>query len=539
MKCKACGTENQPGTEYCNYCGTYIKSGKKGLVIGLIVGVVVFLSILIGVSAVLMIQYNNEQKYEETLELGSKYLAEMNYEQAIIQYQELIDLEPENEDGYLGLANTYMEMGEYTLAETSIQNGIKLTNSSKLIELLALVYEQKEMVILYDTAENIEQLEAIEVSDVTLNSSILSVVGDATYSDYSLKYGSGNVDYNSSTGVIEVTYSGFDGTCIYYDIAGDGYIVNEDTSLPYANRKPNEIIFESLDSIFQDMDGIITPDMLEKMTGTEVLVTYDSTNQKNVVIAMYGKCQITIETDSEGNIIDKNAWNQLVPMEQDVNEEEVITGSVKGKIINAATNEAVAATIYVHEGKKESGDVIEEIKVYSDGEYEVIAAEGDYTLEIKSDGYEVLYYQIEIKEQKTISDENIMIVPEIIEGEITVVLEWGVEPEDLDAHISGVMSNGDSFYIYSNNLSYIRNDRTLAFLNPGSEVEVFTIYDVGGSFTYWVSDKIYVREMGETEATVKVYLTGSSTPIEFSVPADQTGNWDVFTYENGEIIAMY
>ncbi len=48
-----------------------------------------------------------EEQIQEQLELGQRYLTEMNYEEAIVAFQKVIELDPKNIDGYRNLGDTY------------------------------------------------------------------------------------------------------------------------------------------------------------------------------------------------------------------------------------------------------------------------------------------------------------------------------------------------------------------------------------------------------------------------------------------------
>lgn len=52
----------------------------------------------------------------EKIELGQKYLTEMNYTEAVASFTEAIKLEPDNIQAYIGRAEAYMALGEYDKA---------------------------------------------------------------------------------------------------------------------------------------------------------------------------------------------------------------------------------------------------------------------------------------------------------------------------------------------------------------------------------------------------------------------------------------
>ena len=76
----------------------------------------------------------------ELLELGEKYLLELDYEQALVQFLKVIEIEPMNPRGYTGAADTYIGMGQPTNSVNIIHTGIKaindLTQSQPLLVML-------------------------------------------------------------------------------------------------------------------------------------------------------------------------------------------------------------------------------------------------------------------------------------------------------------------------------------------------------------------------------------------------------------------
>ncbi len=539
MKCKYCGTENLEGQEICSYCGEELKKGK-GLIIALIVTLIVIMIAGIAIGAVVIVNKNKQEEFEETIELGAKYLAEMNYEQAIVNYELAIDLNPDESEGYEGLASTYMIMQEYTLAEVALLDGIRMTNAASLTELLNELYLQIQTndSALLNRGEN---LEYIETSNVTLNTSVFNTIGSSSYNDYAFSFGSGNTSYSSVTGIAQVTYSGFDGICYYYDTSSDAFIIDEKTELPYANKSPNEVTFTNLSSIFNSIDGIITQDTLEQITGSASIVSYDNSLEFYVISVIYGNCELIIETNEDGNIVSSNAWNQIIPLAISEVETSEDMGSLSGTVINAVTGQGVYATIIVHEGHNEKGAVLDEIDTNSKGEYLFEYVDGEYTFEIESDGFITEFFEVEIKNKNDEKNENFTISPELEDGEIRIVLEWGATPTDLDTYVSGITSTGKSFNVFFGNKTYSENGEEIVNLDVddtnGYGPETLTISDTGSEFKYWVEDFTSSGTMSESGATVKVYLPNQSSPEIYTVPSGVNNVWEVFTYEDGKVSA--
>ena len=50
--------------------------------------------------------------FQEQLELGQRYLAEMDYEQAVVAFTAAIEIEPNQAGAYIGRGNAYILSGE-------------------------------------------------------------------------------------------------------------------------------------------------------------------------------------------------------------------------------------------------------------------------------------------------------------------------------------------------------------------------------------------------------------------------------------------
>jgi hypothetical protein len=59
----------------------------------------------------------------ELLELGEKYLLELDYEQAVVQFTTLIEIEPKNSRAYTGLAEAYIGLGDTDKAIEVLRQG--------------------------------------------------------------------------------------------------------------------------------------------------------------------------------------------------------------------------------------------------------------------------------------------------------------------------------------------------------------------------------------------------------------------------------
>lgn len=92
------------------------------------------------ISIITMPNSNNNFDKVEQLAIGEKFLQNQDYEQAILTFTALIEIEPRSVEGYLGLAQVYIAQGEIQKAIDILETGLSLTNDSQIDDLL---YELK------------------------------------------------------------------------------------------------------------------------------------------------------------------------------------------------------------------------------------------------------------------------------------------------------------------------------------------------------------------------------------------------------------
>lgn len=78
-----------------------------------------------------------EQQVAEQLELGQKYLSELNYEEAIVAFQKVIELDPKVWDAYTGIAKVYFDQEKYAEAAGILEDGllqIPMSDTTMILE---------------------------------------------------------------------------------------------------------------------------------------------------------------------------------------------------------------------------------------------------------------------------------------------------------------------------------------------------------------------------------------------------------------------
>lgn len=88
-----------------------------------------------------------EKQIAEQLELGNKYLAEANYEQAIVAFNKVIELDEKNTTGYVGLIDAYLKNRNTDEAVQCGESGMEKLDDDVLRDKLFEAYQQKQLEI--------------------------------------------------------------------------------------------------------------------------------------------------------------------------------------------------------------------------------------------------------------------------------------------------------------------------------------------------------------------------------------------------------
>lgn len=100
--------------------------------------------IVVVVAAVLITRGGSRGEYREHLELGSRYLEELEYEQAIVELRAAIEIEPNDSEAYLILSEVYVAMGDYENAIAVLEEGYAATGDEFFTERMTAVETQKQ-----------------------------------------------------------------------------------------------------------------------------------------------------------------------------------------------------------------------------------------------------------------------------------------------------------------------------------------------------------------------------------------------------------
>lgn len=101
-------------------------NGKKIGIIGAVL--LILIALIVGISI-----YNfSANRLSRQLDLGNRYLEEQNYEQAIVEFDKAIAIDPMSVEAYLGKAEAYEGLGDIDMAIQTLQEGYDRTGRESL-----------------------------------------------------------------------------------------------------------------------------------------------------------------------------------------------------------------------------------------------------------------------------------------------------------------------------------------------------------------------------------------------------------------------
>lgn len=219
-------------------------------------------------------------------------------------------------------------------------------------------------------------------------------------------------------------------------------------------------------------------------------------------------------------------------------------GIAKGKISNALTGkgiEGVSLSIRNGWNNTEHGDIINSTVTDAEGNYSVKLPLGNYTIFAEKDGYISGPCNI-IVQSGTTDSQNGTLTPRGSGNNFRIVLTWGQNPRDLDSHVVGSLSNGDSFHVYYNSKSKYDGDIEICNLDVDDTTsygpETITLNaNSSKPYYYYIYRYAGSGTVGTSEAQVKVYQNDTLI-AKYNVPTDQGDGdyWNVFAIVNGELI---
>lgn len=98
----------------------------------------IVIAVIAIIVAALCIDFTPQERADVSslMSTAQKYLVENQYEQAIAEFNKVIEIEPKNVDAYLGLAEAYVGIGDTGKAVEILEKGYEITGDERLKEML-------------------------------------------------------------------------------------------------------------------------------------------------------------------------------------------------------------------------------------------------------------------------------------------------------------------------------------------------------------------------------------------------------------------
>ena len=485
---------------------------------------------LIGLGAWLGLNTYKQNVYSRNVASGDRYYENGNYSNAVLAYQQALDVNDLDADAYLGLAQTYEAQGLLERVVSTLETGISKTGSARMILMLNSFLSEHE-----------EFAKSDDAVGASVNVALLEMLNGNSYHDYEVTRGIESVTASGDGFLVRVNGIGAD--FIFRNTGTQSHAVTASGVNP--DSLPAEVRLDSLGMLF-GTTGAVTREVLESMPFKTMEYSYLD-ERGSVVILLHDTCRITAACDDSGTI-PADAWNEVVPenslairgaQPSDAEEENTQEMSrLYGNTIDATTNRMIAfVSVKIYEGST----LVAETTSDGTGSYEVMVPSGNLTVSLEADGYVSEEKDLFVGSYVESIYQDYYISPELVTGEIRIVLTWSSMPQDLDSYLSGTLDSGAEVFVsYANPQAY-GNGGLLAELDVddtnGYGPETTTIYETDGVFRFWVHDYRETGMISQSSASVTVYLPGQS-PQSFTLSSGtvSANDWQLFVIDHGRLI---
>lgn len=205
-----------------------------------------------------------------------------------------------------------------------------------------------------------------------------------------------------------------------------------------------------------------------------------------------------------------------------------------GTVINAVNTVGVPGALVMFR-RSETGPVIGQTYTDGSGQFAITLAEGSYYIKASAPGYINWHSWVNVNSSSS-NEMQIVLSPELTGQFARAVLQWGLNPRDLDSHLTGPTPSGGVFHVFYSHK--IENEAAELDVDDTSSYgpETITIFQlIPGTYRYCVHDYTnrYANPsygLAQSGANVKVFLNDNQE-LTFNVPNEAGTVWTVFEIE--------
>lgn len=165
--CSKCGRTLNEESNFCPSCGIPVitaeeknyrpSPNKKGIIAAIAIAVVVIT--LLCVAVPLSMTYAKTMKIKKNTELGNKYIMQGNYEEAVLSFSKVINIDKQNIPARMGIIKAYIESKNYDEALSFANEALEIdyentATQKKMFDLYFIIAQKSIENKQYDSAEN-------------------------------------------------------------------------------------------------------------------------------------------------------------------------------------------------------------------------------------------------------------------------------------------------------------------------------------------------------------------------------------------------
>ena len=279
------------------------KSNKNKIVIGI---AALLIAGIVAAAALLVSGQLKEKKYYEQLREARAYMISLDYDRGIEAYKAAIEINPEEADAYIELAEIYIDIGDYTEAAYTAELGSLKSGSESFQALMAKLDEIRDrgevVAIGIDDIQEGALSDEIIYDNVSVRYGTIENVADFCYQEYVNEYGSATMNKVSDEEGYRAKFQGFGGYAYFKNTAENKNAVDEATRRPAKSAKPYKVVITSTSLLFVGYNGSVSNARLGQMFNTSLTSVYDEVQKAYFVEFEYMGCRIRLEVDERGNM---------------------------------------------------------------------------------------------------------------------------------------------------------------------------------------------------------------------------------------------
>lgn len=249
-----------------------------------------------------------------------------------------------------------------------------------------------------------------------------------------------------------------------------------------------------------------------------------------------------IEFNAYANIVE----NEIEYMETFllIQGEEGQVGEASGTITNALNGigiEGVQLDVRKDWNNESEGEILTTITTDASGKYIVNLPIGNYTLCASKDGFVSTTINIVVQPNMCTNKDGSM-TPIVSGDNFRIVLTWGKNPSDLDSHVVGTLTNGNSFHVYYSHKSQYDGSVEVCNLDHDDTTsygpETITLNCTNDKpYYYYIYRYSGSGTVASSGAQINVYQ-GETLVKTFNVPTDLGSGdcWNVFAIVDGQMV---